>query len=354
MFSPGQLHPFLGHHDRFVRAAVTAYFHDSWSRDPDLLPRVLQACERYGLAESRTALAYCSRFVATPESFEEMLKLRVAAPDREAAEALDRALARAPVDVLAPRLEVLDELPGFPEGLRGLANQRCRFAGWPAEWLWPQAQELARQGYTGEADAPEDDGEALVEALARHAVPDDATLCRLLEAPPPDAGRLDLLLIDLAGARGCRAAVPLLVERLHEDDDASLERCYRALVRVADPEAVRLIREGFVGAQWHFALYGGSVLGAIKHPDAEEAALALVETEPDETVRTNLCESLCDLFSRRGAAVVRETILAGYDREYSTLEDRLLPVLDVLGLEVPEAEAWRAQREERERAEDGP
>ena len=55
------------------------------------------------------------------------------------------------------------------------------------------------------------------------------------------------------------------------------------------------------------------------------------------------------MFSERGVEVVRRQIHAGYDRMIVCLEDHLLPVAHVLGIELPEADAWRAEREERER-----
>ena len=89
-------------------------------------------------------------------------------------------------------------------------------------------------------------------------------------------------------------------------------------------------------------------LGNIKHQESEDALLALLETEQDPSNRTMLCIGLCQLFSAPGVEVVRKQIRSGYDRMIDCLEETLLPVAQVLGIEIPEAEQWQADREERE------
>lgn len=82
------------------------------------------------------------------------------------------------------------------------------------------------------------------------------------------------------------------------------------------------------------------MLGALKCPESEQAILELLETEADEEIRTFLCMGLCRLFSERGVEVVRREIEAGYADWIVHLENELLPVAQVLGIPLPEAEAW--------------
>jgi len=128
-----------------------------------------------------------------------------------------------------------------------------------------------------------------------------------------------------------------------------LDHCVEALAKLGDPEAVRLIREAFPRASWNFKNYTSSLLGAIKQPESEEAIITLLETERNVDIRTELCLSLCNLFSERGIEIVREQIRAGYDEQMVTLEEELLPVAEVLGVELPDAQRWRQDRYERDR-----
>ena len=222
-----------------------------------------------------------------------------------------------------------------------------RLAG---EGLWDELQAYARRSEDKRDTGGIDHGYvgALVDALARHDVPDDDTVCRLLRTLEPEEGWLEIFLVDLAGARRMAQAVPALVEKFHIDTDYLLERSKVALARIGDPEAVRLIRAAFPAAPEHFRHYTAGVLGEIKHESSEEAILALLEDEEDPTFRTILCVGLCDLFSGRGIGVVKDQIASGYDTWIASLEEHLLPVAEVLGIDLPEAAEWRRRRAEAE------
>ncbi len=72
-----------------------------------------------------------------------------------------------------------------------------------------------------------------------------------------------------------------------------LERVSAALAKIGDPEAVRLVQSAFPNDSWEFKLYSSAVLGDIKHQESEDASLALLESEPDASIRTWLCVALC-------------------------------------------------------------
>ena len=48
MLGPERVKPLLRHEDPYVRDAAADYFADSWSRDPDLAPSILEAARRQG------------------------------------------------------------------------------------------------------------------------------------------------------------------------------------------------------------------------------------------------------------------------------------------------------------------
>jgi hypothetical protein len=122
-----------------------------------------------------------------------------------------------------------------------------------------------------------------------------------------------------------------------------------ALCRIGDPEASRLIGAAYASAGSTFQNFSTGALEGIKHPQTEEVLLTLLEALPEAEFRTSLCLCLCKLFSERGVEVGRREIAAGYESFFANLEEELLPVLDVLGIDLPEAADWRKDREETER-----
>jgi len=229
-------------------------------------------------------------------------------------------------------------------------RHRREFAGWSAPRLWRQVQDYARR--SDDSDIDRDYADVLVEALAPHDVPDAETICRLLlDADVNDGdGWREVFVIDLAGRRQVREAIPLLVGKFRIDSDWVLEGAATALRRMGDVQAVEAIRATFLKETWDFKNFATGTLGAIKCPESEAAILSLLESETNLEIRTMLCHELCQLFSERGIEVVRRQIQAGYKEWLVTLEESLLPVIDVLGIDLPEANQWRKERAEREAA----
>jgi HEAT repeat protein len=177
-------------------------------------------------------------------------------------------------------------------------------------------------------------------------VPDAGTLCRLLEQTGPASGWLAALLIDVAGRRRVREAVPALVAKLQADDDELPGLAAAALARVGDPEAARRIRREFPDAPFHFRLYACEALGYLKHPESEAAALDLLEREEDEGIRMWLCVALSDLVSERTVEVLsREVERSHSDEVFRELCGPALIASTLLGVDPPrDAGHWRQER----------
>lgn len=92
-------------------------------------------------------------------------------------------------------------------------------------------------------------------------------------------------------------------------------------------------------------LSAAEVLEGLRRPESEDAMIALLESEPDLTIRTTLCQALCRLFSPRGVELARKQVADGYDTMMVELEDEILVAADVLGLTIPEDADWRRQRD---------
>ena len=59
MLDPETLKPHLLHDDRWVRSAVARYFDEGWFQDEELVPLILDACDRFGYLDSVSSLACC-------------------------------------------------------------------------------------------------------------------------------------------------------------------------------------------------------------------------------------------------------------------------------------------------------
>lgn len=351
MVPPDRIKPFLLHEDKYVRAASMDYFAESWSRDPEVLPLVLDARERFGDGADVRWWIACDQLPLTGPTFDRLLRHLAGTDDEDTKDRLNRVIGHAPGDLLvAKQAEILGH-PGLSPKTASQIKLRCDLAGWSGERLWDELQDYARRS----ADKFDTSGidhdyvDALVDALSRHDVPDADTVSQLLRTLEPDKGWLEIFLVDLAGARRIPEAIPALVEKFRIDTDYLLERSKEALVRIGDPEAVRLIRAAYPTAPEQFKHYTSEIFGLIKHEESEEAILELLGGETDPDFRTLLCLGLCDLFSERGIEVVKRVIAAGYDTWIASLEEHLLPVAEVLNVELPEAAEWK-QRRAREEA----
>jgi HEAT repeat protein len=191
----------------------------------------------------------------------------------------------------------------------------------------------------------------LVDALAAHDVPDTETILRLLKELEPAQGWLEVLLIDLAGRRRLKEAVPLLCERTDGEDFLTPARAADALVRIGDPDVARLLLEKSRSSNEYFRLEAARVLGGIKHESSEAALLELLERETVDWARTWICSAICDLISERAVDAVRKELASGSDEQYRELASPALAVVTMLGLpRPPEAELWESvQREQQER-----
>ena len=350
MLEPDILKPYLLDDDPWVRTAVARYFDEGWSQDEELVPLILDACERFGYQDNVSSLACCRHLPLTPTTFERVLRLLAEATDDNTAMHLSSVVAHAPVDLLSEHeAAVLRNTQLLEHHLRSIRH-RLDFMSWSGERLWQALQEKA-SGYEASDDSSDGDSaydDAVIDALARHDVPDAETICRVLADPATTEGWLEMFLVDLAGVRRLSEAIPALVDVLRRDDATLPDNCFEALARIGHPEIVRRIQSRDATKPCPFRDAYAVLLGEIKQPESEEAILACLEEEDDIEIRTELCHSLCRLFAERGVEVVRRQIRDGYQGSIVCLEEALLPVTKILGIELPEAKQWRKEREERE------
>jgi len=350
VLSPDRVKPLLRHEDPYVRDAAADYFAGSRSTDPEVAPMILEAARLQGPTRHSRGITGLDRLALTEAALDGVIELLAVAEEDSTIRRLNWAIANAPVELFFARKSAILDTPHFDRDQLPRLERRHDLAGWSGDRLWRELRDFCRRA----DEAPDLDSvdaeysDDLVEALWRHEVPDAGTICRMLRSPEVDNTWLEIPLIDLAGGRRIREAVPALVGKLHVDTDFMLERCETSLAKIGDPEASRLVRAAYPSASDTFKIYSSSVFGAIKNEESEEAILALLREERDPTFRTILCLGLCDLFSERGIAAVSAEIESGYDTFFARLEEHLLPVLAALKIEHPEAERWKDERTKEE------
>ncbi|MHC4092306.1 MAG: SEC-C metal-binding domain-containing protein [Planctomycetota bacterium] len=351
MLTGETLKPYLLHDDRWVRSAVAEYFYEGWFQDDELVPTILNACDRFGYVENTSSLACCRRFPLTPPALERVLQLLSEADRDNTAMHLSSIVARAPIDLLHEHESAVLGNKNLLENYRLSIRHRLDFMPWSLERLWQELRDLSSRYNDAEEEDSDFDSvydDALIAALAPHDVPDTETICRLLADPESDDGWLEAFLIDLAGARRLTETIPALVEKLRTDDGLFHENCPLTLAKIGHPDIVQRIRTLFRAGSWTFRNVSASLLGEIKQPESEKAILALLPEEDDIEIRTELCFGLCQLFSERGVEIVRQQIRDGYQEWSVSLEESLLPVAQVVDVELREAEEWKKEREEKE------
>jgi hypothetical protein len=347
-----RIKPYLVHEDRFLREAAFEYFGENGSQDPDLASLAIEALDRFEDRSTRNAFSFASHFVLTESTLDQVLDRLESVRRPDIIEKLGRWIASSPGELLRSRRERILACRSLDADYRRSVEHRCELVSLSSDQIWEELQKFSRQH---DQNVEMDDASLLhakdlTDALSRRDVPDEETIVGLLQSDEIRDGWLEIFLTDLAGRRRLSSAVPVLVERLYLDDaDLLLSYVTNALARIADPEAARLIRTAYAGIDGDLRFFAIDVLGRLKHPESEEAILALLKIEDDLSLRTILCKELCSLFSERGIELVRRQIRTGYDQAFTSLEDDLLPVLAVLNIDLPEVKIWKQDREQRAR-----
>jgi hypothetical protein len=350
MLTPSQLKPYILHEDYWVRLAVMDYFGDIRSRDPEVAGLMLAAHERHWRKGEFPLLPWLDKVLLDDAAAERILALLATTESHITTIQLNQAVAALPIPFLRREHERVEAHPRVIEETRAQIRLRLELAGLSDEDLWRRFLDFSGRDRMQRNPARAGLGEpnALTEAVAARRAPGDEAILEMLRSPTYDGTWFQLLLMKLAGDRGLKGAVPYLVSRIdREEDDFRPSFDTTALVRIGDPATVRLIRDRWP-RYWGSARSSATdVLWGIKEPESEEALLAFFAEEERPHVRFFIAEGLCKLFSREGIGPVLEAIRDGDGSDYNEpLERKLLPVLDVLGVELAEADAWRRARAE--------
>jgi hypothetical protein len=344
-----------------VRREALSYFADSYATDPTLMPLVIRAVEQYGWRESYDLLTSARNLVQTSATVDWLATELgkdwdlddIAADNYRFTLAL--ILCEAPVELLRLRPELRD-LPCFPEELDELLEDRLDMDRWSTAVLWTEFEELGLS--LGDMDdIPRDDDrrcERFAEALARWSEC-KAAILQLLHRryrgyDKSAMMQVESTLVDAAGRMRLEEAVPLLVDRLHEDDFDVADASERALRRIGSDAVVRAIAEQWPAAKAEFREWAVGVLEHIPGDAAAEHCLGWFAWEKDRDRQMSLAHAILGQFVPDALETIRRLArMSDDDPELTDLQDRLSAACTIMGVSFPEREAWLREAENRRR-----
>ena len=162
---------------------------------------------------------------------------------------------------------------------------------------------------------------------------------------------MEPLMVELAGLLRLQAAVPILVEKLHQDDDILASNCEKALIRIGSDEAVTAIAEQFPAADRHFKLYSTGVMEDIHSDLAADQCVSFLVQEKERFIQRRLADAALSHFAYGAIEPVRQIVRTQrLDGELCTLRDYLVETCKIMGEQFPEYDQWKSAGE-REREE---
>ncbi len=352
------------HIDPEVREMAVRYFADSFSPDPTIMPLVIQAVGKYGRGQGISLFALRQGLVQTDETLQWLMSEFAREGDpgdekwRRYCLGLNDLLTETDAHLLAKyELAILD-IEGLDLSVREVVKERVALLLVEPAVCWTRLHDFCEREktkqYTNEVDLPH--AFRLVEAIARHgeeyAEPVMAILAEKVEDfnDNPMAW-LEPLAVRLAGEMRLEAAIPLIVGKLHEEEgDLLAEECERALWKIGNDAVVEAVCTGFAQAEWHYRLFGASVLENIHSDLTVTKCLELLPQEEDADLRVWLGKALLRQLSFEGIEPLRQLILRGpLDGEMLELRNNLLTACTLMDATIPEFEAWKKDSEHDEK-----
>lgn len=346
------LHPALD-----IRRRALEYFSVCFSQDESVVPLVIEAVERYGRTEAYWlvgGVVDVKQTEATISWIVDELNKPDAGGYENYAFNLTRVLCQADPALLVPRKEAILASRHFCRGLQEEFTQRLELSSWDEAACWRRLEEICEEGKDDEYfnEASMTLGNAIVETLARSGAELQERVLAVLAQPIDDYTSnplvlLEPLMVNLAGRARLEAAVPLIVGKLHEDDDVLSECCTGALSRIATDAVLTALAEDYDDADDRFRYSALSVLESIHSDLSVQVCLKLMTKEANRELQRGLARAALSHFASEAIEPTRRLLgsqpIRGDVRE---LRDELVATCTIMEHSFPELEAWRAAIEQ--------
>ena len=241
---------------------------------------------------------------------------------------LTRSLSAFPFDVLAENQNIFlfnKELSKIYE----LAQNREEFKQQDPNYLWNELVGLCNRCQKKQIEGEDSQyGQLLIEGLSQQGDKIQSKIIMLLSQEKPDNYHLNEYMVNLAGKLRLKAAVPFLFRILRESEFIHTvhSQCIRALGNIGTREVVEGIAN-FYYSNKKLRTAFADILKYIPYDYSEDLAIQLINEEQDLSDKTFLACALCDMFSLKGAAFIKDMIkMRRYDSQITSLVDDLIPV----------------------------
>ena len=336
-----------------VRLTALACFSRSHTSDETVMPLVIRAVEQYGRERGFGLLRSAEALPQTEETIAWLAGELTRDWDLESVDndnycfAVALALCQARTDLLRPDMITL---PCFPEELYPWLAERCEMASWDWQAGWAALEELGRdaQEWGGFRLWEDHRARRIIDSLARHPDKPDVILNLLRRRYRGHDRRLmewlGCYIAELAGLMRLEEAVPILVDRLHEDDIDFSAACMSALIRIGNDTVVNALTAEWPGGGEEFRTSAAEVLEQIHTDLSAKRSLQFLANQPDGDAKSCLARTVLGQFIPEAIEPVRQMVL-GDDPDVEELDLRyqLLQTCTVMEQFFPEYGRWYDQ-----------
>lgn len=348
----------ITHPDRLVRQEALDYFAACYSLDSEVMPAAIKALETYG---RRQAFVYVHGLVHLVQT-EATVNWVINELQREGDlsedyhtyfPALSRLLCNADPKLLAPRAEEIMQVPGFQRIQLPEFQDRLAVASWDGDQCWKEMERISELRLKDEYsdDVAFDRTDRVIEALARQGEQYTDRILGLLGKEIEDFDNdpmtwMEIYLVTLAGEMRLKAAIPLIVHRLHQMGEILSEACVEALGKIGTDEAAEAITEGWLETEWDYRLYATSALEKIHSDTTVRKCLELLPQDKDSDIRIKLADALLGQVADEAIEPVRQMVEKRAYEDGGELMGRLVAVSTILGVTFPEYAIWKRASED--------
>ncbi len=344
------------HPQEDVRLTAVGYFSDAFSSDPTVMPLVIQAVEVYGRETAFRILRDAERLPQTEDSIRWLSdELHRDYDTQDVAQdnyrfAVAIALSRTQVELLSADF---NDLPAFPSELKPAVNERLEMASSDFETAWQAFETLGRQtmqqGDFTQADLHR--SVRIIESLAQYAEErNDFVMCLLRREYPPGDDTLmywlDPSIIELAGEMRLQQAIPVLMERLHEEELSVVDAAIPALGKIGGDAVIEAIAEQWGDWSDDWCETVAEVMTHIHTDRSVQSCLEFLKDEEVPDVQIYLANALLGHFSNEAIELVRALVLGDEDDlepDQRDLRYQLLAVATIMDATFPEYDEWYAE-----------
>ena len=343
------------HPEEEVRLTATRYFSGSVSQDETIMPLVVQAVERHGRSSAFHILREAEHLPQSPATTDWLISELRRDYDLEDLGndnyrfAVALILYHARPELLLTRQGEIASLPMFPAQMRTPLQERIDMLSWGWDRGWAALEALGHDTMQRQEFMHNDVRYAyrIIESLARYREK-AAAIHGLLQRQYGGRNEalmrwLEPLIVSLAGAMQLESAVPLLIERLDDQNVSVADESITALIRIDTDVGVEAIADQWSNTDTGFRAAASDVLENIHTDLCAESCLRFFAAENDAIARMSLAHAVASQFIEEGVESVRQLVLGHDELKPNGLDDiryRLVAACTIMGVFFPEYERW--------------